>query len=120
MASPHSDICTANHSSQESVDQVELDNMNDDYIKDDDNSSIECLTLRLRKMKINYINYPAYINVNSIQNKHADLFTIINLNVDILTIAETKPDSSAQFTVDGYSGLCHKDRMLMGQGYWCM
>ena len=66
-------------------------------------------------MKINDINNPAlaYINVNSIRNKHADLFAIVNLNVDILTIAETKLDSSfptAQFTVDGYSEPYHKDR----------
>ena len=123
----NSDICTADHSSQESVDQVELDNMNDNYIKDNDNSrrmsegDYKDLSFRLREMKINNINNPALanINVNSIRNKHADLFTIVNLNVDILPIAETKLDSSfltAQFTADGYSEPYRKDRNADGGG----
>ena len=36
----------------------------------------------------------AYINVNSIRYKHADLFAVINSNIDVLSIAETKLDSS--------------------------
>ena len=74
LAPPNSDICTADHSSQESVDQVELDNMNDNYIKDNDNSrrmsegDYKDPSLRLREMKINNINNPAlvYTNVNLI------------------------------------------------------
>ena len=129
LAPPNSDICTANHSSQEFVDQVDLDGMNDNYIKDNDNCSgvsegdYKGSSSRLREMKINNINNPAlaYINVNSIGNKHADLFTTVNLNVDILSIAETKLDSSfpmVQFTaaVDGNSGPYPKDRNANGGG----
>ena len=36
----------------------------------------------------------ASINVNSIRNKHAELFTIFDSNIDILTTAETKLDCS--------------------------
>ena len=105
--------------------------MNDNYIEDNDNSrrmfegDYKDPSLRLREMKINNINNPAlaYIDVNSIRNKHADLFNIIDLNIDTLTISETKPDSSfpaAQFTVDGCREPYRKDRMLTGVGYWCM
>ena len=38
LAPYYSDICTTDHSSQKPVDQVGLDNMNDNYITDNDNS----------------------------------------------------------------------------------
>ena len=46
-----------------------------------------------------------YLNINSVINKLADLQAIINGNVDIVSIAETKLDASfpsAQFTLEGY------------------
>ena len=46
-----------------------------------------------------------YLNINSVRNKFTDLQTIINGNVDIVSIAETKLDASfpsAQFTLEGY------------------
>ena len=46
-----------------------------------------------------------YLNVNSIRNKHNDLFSLVGNNFDILCIAETKIDSSfpkRQFEVKGY------------------
>ena len=127
LAPPNSDTCTTNHSSQEAVYQVELDDMNDNYIKGNDNSNrvsegdYKDPSLRLKEVKINNIHDPAlaYINVNSIRSKHADLFTIVNLNVDILTIAETKLDSSfsvVQFTVNGCSEPYRKDRNANGDG----
>ena len=61
----------------------------------------------------------AYINVNSIRNKHAELFTIVDSNIDILTIAETKLDCSfptAQFLVDRYKEPARKDRSKHGGG----
>ena len=69
-----------------------------------------------RDIKFKNINNPilAYGNVNSIHNKQSDLFSIIDSNVEIVTIAETKLDSSfpsVQFIVDGYSAPCWKDRM---------
>ena len=57
--------------------------------------------------------------MNSIRNKHSDLFSIIDSNVEIVTIAETKLDSSfpsAQFIVDEYSAPYRKDRNANGGG----
>ena len=76
---------------------------------------------QLRDIKFKNINNPvlAYINVNSIRNKLSDLFSIIDSNVEIVTIAETKLDSSfpsAQFIVDGYSAPYRKDRNANGGG----
>ena len=51
--------------------------------------------------------------MNSIRNKHSDLFSTIDSNVEIVTIAETKLDSSfpsAPFIVDGYSAPYRKNR----------
>ena len=47
----------------------------------------------------------SYLNTNSIRKKFDDLKLIINENVDILCIAETKIDESfptAQFLLSGY------------------
>ena len=47
----------------------------------------------------------SYLNINSIRKKFDDLKLIINENVDILCIAETKIDESfppAQFLLPGY------------------
>ena len=48
------------------------------------------------KIKLKNMNNPTFacINVNSIRYKHADLFTVINSNIDVLSIAETKLDRS--------------------------
>ena len=57
--------------------------------------------------------------MNSICNKHSDLFSIIDSNVETVTIAETKLDSSflsAQFIVDGNSAPYRKDRNANGGG----
>ena len=46
-----------------------------------------------------------YLDINSVTNKFTDLQIIINGNVDIVSIAETKLDVSfpfAQFTLEGY------------------
>ena len=54
----------------------------------------------------------AYININSIPNKHAQLFKIVDSNIDILTIQETKLNCSfptAQFLADGYKEPARKD-----------
>ena len=53
------------------------------------------------------------------RNKYSDLFSVIDSNVEIVTIAETKLDSSfpsAQFTVDGNSAPYRKDRNANGGG----
>ena len=53
-----------------------------------------------------------YLNINSIRNKIDDLRVIINGNVDILIIAETKLDESfptAQFLMEGYNKPLRQD-----------
>ena len=62
----------------------------------------------------------AYININSIRNKHNELFTMAQNNIDILAIAETKSDSSfpsAQFLVHGYKS--HTGRMVTNMVVGC-
>ena len=76
---------------------------------------------QLKDIKFKNINNPvlAYINVNSIRNKLSDLLPIIDSNVEIVTITETKLDSSfpsAQFIVDGYSAPYRKGRNANGGG----
>ena len=76
---------------------------------------------QLGDIKFKNINNPilAYINVNSIRNKHLYLFSIIDSNVEIVTIAGTKFDSSfpsAQFIVGMYSASYRKDRNANGGG----
>ena len=47
----------------------------------------------------------SYLNVNSIRNKFDDLELMVNENLDILCIAETKIDQSfptTQFLLPGY------------------
>ena len=47
----------------------------------------------------------AYLNINSVRNKFENFKEIINGNVDIFTIAETKVDGSfpiSQFELEGY------------------
>ena len=63
------------------------------------------------KIKSFRLKYPknvlcGYLNVNTISNKFDRLMSLINLNLDIFCIAETKLDSSfptQQFHVPGYS-----------------
>ena len=46
-----------------------------------------------------------YLNINSVRNKFTDFQEIINGNVDVVSIAETKIDASfpsAQFVLEGY------------------
>ena len=46
-----------------------------------------------------------YLNIISVRNKLTDIQTIINGNVDIVSIAETKLDASfpsVQLTLEGY------------------
>ena len=52
-----------------------------------------------------------------IRYKHADLFTLIDSNIDVLVILKTKLDSSfpnSQFEVDGYKSPFRKDRNSNG------
>ena len=54
----------------------------------------------------------SYLNINSIRNKHDSVFSMINNNIDIVCISETKLDGSfptEQFKVPGYSLPHRKD-----------
>jgi len=48
---------------------------------------------------------PNYLNINSIKNKFNSLLSILSENMDVLSIAETKIDSSfstSQFLIHNY------------------
>ena len=58
----------------------------------------------LRSNNPSNLNF-CYLNINSVRNKFTDFQEIINGNVDIISIAETKIDASfpsAQFVLEGY------------------
>ena len=68
------------------------------------NTNIDQVLKVLRNDNPSNLNF-CYLNINSVRNKFADLKTIINGNVDIVSIAETKLDGSfpcPQFILDGY------------------
>ena len=104
------------------------DNSNDSSSKlfiSEADSSTECevmdATKRLNEIKKKNPRNPslAYININSIRYKHNELFTMVQHNIDILAIAETKLDSSfpfAQFLVHSYKTPYRKDGNKHGGG----
>ena len=58
----------------------------------------------LRSNNPSNLNF-CYLNINSVRNKFSDFQEIINGNVDVISIAETKIDASfpsAQFVFEGY------------------
>ena len=62
------------------------------------------ILFELRDKNPSNLNF-AYLNINSVRNKFENLIEIINENVDIFTITETKLDGSfptAQFEIKGY------------------
>ena len=75
----------------------------------------------LKKIRIKNINRItiATLNINSLASKFEQLREVIGNNIDILTIQETKLDSSFptdQFLIDGYSEPYRKDRNRRGGG----
>ena len=59
------------------------------------------------------------LNINSVPNKLSQLATLVDKNIDILVITETKLDESfptAQLEIDGYSEPFRKDRTKHGGG----
>ena len=70
--------------------------------------------LKSVKMKYNENIVVAQLNINSIRNKFDQLLSIIQRNVDILVITETKLDytfPNSQFEIDGYSAPFRLDRI---------
>ena len=81
----------------------------------------EVPSVTLRHYKLNSFNKVvfAHININSIRNKIEDLKEIVQKNIDILTISETKLDESFptnQFYMDGYAPPIRLDRSSEGGG----
>ena len=65
---------------------------------------IDQILFDLRCKNPSNLNF-AYLNINSIRNKFENLISIINGNVDVFMIAETKLDGSfppSQFEIRGY------------------
>ena len=86
-----------------SIDAINNCHFSSENVPGDIDQSILCnettnSVSRLREIKQKTPCNPsfAYINVNSIRSKHAELFTIVDSNIDILTIAETKPTVLSQ------------------------
>ena len=81
------------------------------------NTNINFLTnLRLRNVNKLIIGN---LNINSLANKFEQLKILIQGNVDILVVTETKLDSTfptAQFLIDGYSKPYRWDRNRYGGG----
>ena len=72
----------------------------------------------IRCKNINWLIF-AQLNINSLRNKFESLQHIINKNIDVLLISETKIDSSfpsAQFHLEGYATLYRLDRNTNGGG----
>ena len=75
-------------------------------ITDESQSNKSCFD-KINQLKLRYPNNPtcAYLNINSIAKKFDNLICMLEQNIDILCIAETKIDSSyltIQFYVPGY------------------
>ena len=56
----------------------------------------ENINVTLKQLRHSHLNYVifSYLNINSIRNKFGDLDKIVDGNIDILCIAETKLDES--------------------------
>ena len=108
------------------VDNGYSDNSDDSSCKSfisEADSSRECEAMdpakRLNEIKKKRYPSLAYININSIQYKYNELFTMVQNNIDILAIAETKLNSSfpsVQFLVHGYKTPYRKDGNKHGGG----
>ena len=93
-------------------------NWNSRNVKDyDKNSSDPRLVLENLKLKSNHRLVIGNLNVNSISNKFDNLKLIMQGNIDLLVITETKTDSTFplnQFAIQGYSEPYRFDRNRNG------
>ena len=85
------------------------------------NSDYETVSDILGKIRVKNVNKIVIgtLNINSLAPKFEQLREVIGKNIDILTIQETKLDSSfpvAQFLLDGYSEPYRLDRNRNGGG----
>ena len=78
--------------------------------------------LRCRRLKHPSKIHIAHLNINSLRNKFLQLTELVEKNLDVLLISETKLDSSfttAQFVIDGYHTPFRHDRNGKGGGLIC-
>ena len=85
------------------------------------NSNLESFDEILREIRVKNVNKVIIgtLNINSLAPKFEQLREVIGKNIDILTIQETKLDSSfpvGQFLIDGYSEPYRLDRNRNGGG----
>ena len=84
---------------------------------------MKLISLTLIYLKITKLIIFCYLDINSVRNKFTDLQTIINKNVDLVSIAKTKLDASfpsAQFTLEGYHTPYRLDVNNKSGGYNCI
>ena len=84
-----------------STDTKDNDNTNHSLKK---GNAIDQVLSDLRRTNPANLNF-CYLNINSVRNKFTDFQEIINGNVNVVSIAETKIDASfpfAQFVLEGY------------------
>ena len=78
--------------------------------------------LKLRRLKHPSKLQIGHLNINSVRYKCDQLFELIDKNLDVLFLTETKLGSSfttAQFYIDGYHSPFRKDRNESGGGVMC-
>ena len=96
----------------ESIQNLSNCDTNEDYL----NNPVTLLR-DLKLKNVNRLNL-AHININSLRNKFESLKEIINENIDILVVSETKLDNSypdAQFHLPGFNSFRY-DRDSLGGG----
>ena len=84
------------------------DTLNNESVSSESESGINSAYEVLREIRVKNVNKVVIgsLNINSLASKFEQLREIIGKNLDILTIQETKLDSSfpsEQFMLDGYS-----------------
>ena len=84
--------------------------------------SHKALVVNIRCKNINRLVF-AQLNINSLRNKFESLQHIINKNIDVLLISETKTDSSfpsAQFHLESYATHTDWTEMQMVMASCCI
>ena len=98
-------------------DTINLGGLDEDLSNKNIKNNKEKLNMLYVKSKSRLIF--AHININSIRNKFEDLKLLIQDNVDILVVTETKLDDtfiSAQFYMEGFKTPIRLDRNSFGGG----
>ena len=102
----------ASHKLSFSSEDVDSSDLDEDIVSDTADNI-------LRKIRVKNVNriIIGTLNINSLAPKFEQLKEVIGNNIDILTIQETKLDSSfpvSQFLIDGYSEPYRLDRNRNG------